>query len=213
MLTLYGYFRSSASYRVRIALKHKQIAFNNIEIHLIKNGGEQHAPDYQALNPQALVPVLVTEDNQVITQSLSILHYIEEKYPEPSLVSKDTIQQSQILSLCCQIACDIHPLNNLRVLQYLEKQIGCDEKQKDAWYHHWILKGFEALEATLADTAKKYCFIERLTWADCFLIPQVYNAYRFKVPMHNFPRIRHIYEYCLTLPEIQAASPENYSQD
>lgn len=209
MLTLYGYFRSSASYRVRIALQYKKIQFNNIEIHLLKNGGEQHSSDYQQLNPQALVPVLVTEDNQVITQSLSILHYLEAKYPTPSLISKDPIQQSQILSLCYQVACDIHPLNNLRVLQYLEKQLGCDEKQKDAWYHHWVLKGFEAIETTLTNTQQNYCFGDKLSWADCCLIPQVYNAYRFKVPMHNFPNIRRIYEHCINLPAVQAASPEN----
>ncbi len=205
MLTLYNYYRSSASYRVRIALQHKNIPHEHIEINLKE--GEQHEVAYKTLNIQGRVPLLKTK-GLLISQSGAILDYLEKQYPTPSLMAQDTKTQTQIREVCELIGCDIHPLNNLSALQYLEHAFNASQAQKTAWYHHWLQQGFQALETLLAKQGPQpFCFTPHLSLADVYLVPQVYNAKRFDFSLAAFPRIQAIYEHCLTLPSIQAASP------
>ena len=195
---LYDYFRSSASYRVRIALNLKSLPYDLHEVHLVKEGGQQHAADYLALNPQGRVPALV-EGKDVLTQSLAILEYLEEQYPEPALLPKDPVLRAKVRAAAHAIAMDIHPLNNLSVLQYLQQELSVDDEQKQAWYAHWIQIGFRALETQLKPSAGPYCFGKQLTFADVCLIPQMYNARRFNVDLHDCPTLLHINEQCMQL--------------
>lgn len=204
-MKLYSYFRSSAAYRVRIALNIKQLAYETQPIHLVKN--EQQQADYQALNPSQLVPTLVDAD-QTLSQSLSILEYLEEAYPEVALLPKNIAERAKVRAFAQAIACDIHPLNNLRVLKYLQQDLGLSDQQKSNWYQHWMLQGFQSLEAQLQDSNGQFCFGTQATFADCCLIPQVYNAKRFKIDLAAFPKIESIYQYCLTLPAFLHAAPE-----
>lgn len=204
-MKLYSYFRSSAAYRVRIALNIKQLAYETQPIHLVKN--EQQQADYQALNPSQLVPTLVDAD-QTLLQSISILEYLEEAYPEVALLPKNIAERAKIRAFAQAIACDIHPLNNLRVLKYLQQDLGLNDQQKSNWYQHWMLQGFQSLEAQLQDSNGQFCFGTQATFADCCLIPQVYNAKRFKIDLAAFPKIESIYQYCLTLPAFLHAAPE-----
>lgn len=210
MIKLYGYWRSTAAYRVRIALNLKQVSYVQSSVHLVKDGGEQFKPEYHSLNPQSLVPTLVDGDVS-IGQSMAILEYLEEKYPQPSLLSGDLKQRAMIRQLCQIIACDVHPLNNLRVLKYLENELDVSQDDKTAWYHHWIAKGFDAFEDLLAkNTASgKYCLGEELSLADVCLIPQIYNANRFGFPMEKYSRLVEINNNCLALERFQNAVPEN----
>ena len=207
-MKLYGYWRSSAAYRVRIAMHLKSIPFENLSVHLVKNGGEQHTPDYVALNPTHLVPTLV-DDDLVLNQSLAILEYIDEKFPSCPLVFGDIEQRAKIKAFSFDIACEIHPVNNLRVQQYLVKELNQTDEAKLAWTHHWMKTGFEAIETKLAKHAGKFCFGDQVSLADICLIPQVYNANRFGLDMTPFPNITRIVEHCNSLPAFQLALPEN----
>lgn len=208
-MKLYSYYRSSAAYRVRIALNLKKLPYETVGIHLMKNGGEQKQPEYRALNPQMLVPAL--EDNgQVFTQSLAVMEYLDEVYPDIPLLPESAAARARVRAMAQLIACDIHPLNNLRVLQYLQQQAGLTEDAKNAWYAHWIREGFSALEAILrSGSGGCFCHGDTPTLADCCLIPQIYNARRFNVGLSDYPAIVRIAAECEALPEFQAAAPEN----
>ncbi|UUM26424.1 maleylacetoacetate isomerase [Acinetobacter colistiniresistens] len=204
-MKLYSYFRSSAAYRVRIALNLKELPYETEAVHLVKN--EQQQASYRALNPSQLVPTLIDQD-QALLQSLSILEYLEERYPAKALLPKDLIERAKVRAFAQTIACDIHPLNNLRVLKYLQKQLAVSDAQKNSWYQHWILEGFHSLEMQLQHSNGQFCFGTQATVADCCLIPQVYNAKRFKIDLSAFPKIESIYQHCLTLPAFLNATPE-----
>ncbi|ENX41188.1 maleylacetoacetate isomerase [Acinetobacter sp. NIPH 2100] len=204
-MKLYSYFRSSAAYRVRIALNLKELAYETEAVHLVKN--EQQQASYRALNPSQFVPTLIDQD-QPLLQSLSILEYLEERYPTKPLLPKDLIERAKVRAFAQSIACDIHPLNNLRVLKYLQRDLAVSDEQKNTWYQHWILEGFHSLEMQLQHSNGQFCFGTQATFADCCLIPQVYNAKRFKIDLSAFPKIESIYQYCLTLPAFLNATPE-----
>ncbi|WP_043969843.1 MULTISPECIES: maleylacetoacetate isomerase [Acinetobacter] len=204
-MKLYSYFRSSAAYRVRIALNLKELPYETEAVHLVKN--EQQQASYRALNPSQLVPTLLDQD-QALLQSLSILEYLEERYPAKALLPKDLIERAKVRAFAQTIACDIHPLNNLRVLKYLQKELAVSDVQKNSWYQHWILEGFHSLEMQLQHSNGQFCFGTQATFADCCLIPQVYNAKRFKIDLSAFPKIESIYQHCLTLPAFLNATPE-----
>ena len=206
VLTLYTYFRSSAAYRVRIAANLKGIRYRPQFVHLLK--GEQRLPAYRTLNPQGLVPVLVV-DETALTQSLAIIEYLEEAYPEPPLLPKALKDRAYVRALAAIIACDIHPLNNLRVICYLKETLNQDEKARLAWIQHWIQEGLAAFEEHLYRTQGRFCFGDGPTLADVCLVPQVYNARRFGCDLNNFPRIQAIDQHCLALPAFQQAAPEN----
>ena len=206
-MKLYSYFRSSAAYRVRIALNLKGLPAEIVPVHLVKNGGEQHSAEYRQLNASELVPTLI-DDTFALSQSLSILEYLDEKYPEPALLPKQIQQRALIRAFSQNIACDIHPLNNLRVLQYLQNVFALSEGEKSTWYKHWIELGMRSLEAQLTESNGQFCFGEQATFADCCLIPQVYNAKRFNIDVSVFPKIESIYQHCMTLDAFQQAAPE-----
>lgn len=207
-MKLYGYWRSSAAYRVRIVLHLKKLAFESIPVHLVKNGGEQHSEDYVELNPTHLVPSFV--DGQfVLNQSLAIMDYLDEKYPEHAIYPKNLEDKMHVKALAYDVACEIHPVNNLRVQQYLVKQLGVSEEQKLGWSHHWMSLGFTAIEKKLAKTSGLYCFGDNITLADICLVPQVYNALRFNLDMKPFPLITAIVERCNQHPAFIDALPEN----
>jgi maleylacetoacetate isomerase len=208
MRRLYSYFRSSAAYRVRIALHLKGLAFDTIPVHLLRNGGEQHSSHYRALNPSELVPTLVDEGLN-LGQSVAILEYLEEAYPTPALLPSEHTQRAQIRSAVQTIACDIHPLNNLRVLQYLENTLHQDETARATWYCHWVTQGLQTLETLLAPVAGDFCFGDQPTLADCCLIPQMANARRFNTPLEAFPTLVSIDAHCRSLSAFAAASPEH----
>lgn len=210
-MKLYSYFRSSAAYRVRIALNLKGLDPEYIPVHLVKNGGEQHSPEYRQINPTELIPAWIEkniQDDFTLTQSLSILEYLEEKYPDVALLPQDFQQRALIRAVSQSIACDIHPLNNLRVLQYLSNTLAISDEQKTTWYRHWIETGFKALEIQLKNSNGQFCFGETASFADCCLIPQVYNALRFKIDLALYPKIQAIYQHCNTLSAFQNAAPE-----
>ncbi len=208
-MQLYSYFRSSAAFRVRIALNLKGLAYECIPVHLVRDGGEQHAPAYQAINPSELVPTLI-DANQPIAQSLAIIEYLEETHPHPSLLPGDAMQRAQIRAFAQSIACDIHPLNNLRVLNYLKDELHVDDAAKSNWYTYWIGVGLAALEQQLAKhDSQDFCFGTQATLADCCLIPQVYNALRFDCDMSQLPRINRIYKHCMGLDAFIDAAPEH----
>ena len=207
MLKLYGYWRSSAAYRVRIALNLKGLEYQSQPIHLVKDGGEQHFDDYKTLNPAELVPTLVDGD-LVLNQSMAILQYLDDLYPEYPLLPKDKIKKAQVMAFALDIACEIHPVNNLRVLQYLKKPLDHTQLETDDWYRHWLALGFEALEKRLETHAGIYCFGDDITLADLVLVPQVYNAFRYQLPMESYPKVLSVYEHCLKLDAFYQASPE-----
>jgi maleylacetoacetate isomerase len=207
MLRLYSYFRSSSSYRVRIALNLKGVAYEVIPVHLLRDGGEQHQPGFTASNPAELVPVL-TDGPLTLTQSLAIIEYLEEIYPTPSLLPGDAATKARIRALALDIVCEIQPLNNLRVLQYLKSQLALDEAARTQWSHDWMKRGFAAIEARLSSRhTSKYCDGDAPTLADCCLIPQVFNALRVNCPMESFPNIKRIYEKCMGSEAFQNAAP------
>lgn len=207
-MELYTYFRSSAAYRVRIALNLKGLKTDYRYVHLIKNGGEQHRPEYLALNPQGRVPTLV-DDGHVLTQSLAIIEYLEETHPEPPLLPKDALGRARVRALAQVIACDIHPINNQRILKYLDQELHADEAARTRWYRHWVIEGFTALEKLLDNPATgKFCHGNQPTLADVCLVPQVFNAKRFSVDLAPFPTIQRINDHCLTLKAFANAAPE-----
>ena len=206
-MKLYSYFRSSAAYRVRIALNLKGIAYETAPIHLVKDGGHNRRPEYRAVNPQMRVPALVTSSGEVLIQSLAIIDYLDETHPNPPLLPKDPIARARARSLAEIVACDIHPLNNTSPLRYLKRVMHQEQSAIDAWYHHWVTEGFEALEALVGPGP--YCCGSDVTIADICLVPQVYNARRLKVPLDKFPKIVAIDAACLALPAFDKARPEN----
>jgi len=213
---LYDYFRSSAAYRVRIALNLKGVEAEQLYINLTPGVDQQHSKDYRKLNPQGRVPLFcetADEDHEtdfLLGQSTAILEYLEDVYPEPALLPSDPKLKAKVRQLVSIIACDIHPLNNLSVLGYLKNELSADEAAVNKWYCNWIHQGFNAVEAMLNTMEHKgpFCFGEKLTMADCYLIPQVFNARRFSVPIDGYPEILRIDEYCKTLEAFQKAAPE-----
>ena len=210
MLTLYSYWRSSAAYRVRIALNLKGLAYQQVPVHLVKDGGQQHSADYLALNPQGLLPLLVDEDNGGvrIAQSLAILEYLDEVFPVPALLPADPAQRAQVRALALHIACDIHPLNNLRVLQYLSTEFGASDEAKSAWYRHWVDNGLAAVEQGLAVFDGRLSLGERPGYLEACLIPQLYNARRFDCDLSGYPRILALAARCEALEAFKNAAPE-----
>jgi maleylacetoacetate isomerase len=208
-MKLYSYFRSSASFRVRIALAMKGLSYDYIPVHLIKEGGQQFAPDYKALNPASLVPALQEDAGSVLTQSLAIIEYLEETRPEPPLLPKDAAGRARVRALALSIACEIHPLNNLRVLGYLTRTLGVSEEQKNAWYRHWVETGLATVEAMLAGDGRTgtFCHGETPTLADVVLVPQIFNAQRFNCRLDHVPTVMRIHERCLTVPAFARSVP------
>ncbi len=209
-MKLYTYFRSSAAYRVRIALNLKGLPYEAVPVHLLRNGGEQRQADYLALNPAGLVPVL-EDGGAVLTQSLAIIEYLDETHPQPPLLPGDALGRARIRALAQAIACDIHPINNLRVLQYLSRELGASEEQKTAWYRHWVEEGLAAVEAMLAQAPRsgRFCFGDTPTLADICLVPQVFNAQRFKCNTAHIPTVLRIAEACEALEAFRLAAPAN----
>jgi len=207
-MKLYGYWRSTAAYRVRIALHLKNIDFESISVHLVKNGGEQHQADYVKLNPTHLVPTLV-DDEFSLNQSLAIIDYLEHTNHTVALYPENIQQRARVQALALDIACEIHPLNNLRVQQYLSNELAVDNEAKNAWVDHWMCVGFQAVEHKISQTSGKYCFDDNVTVADICLVAQVYNANRFNVSMVNYPNIVRVVANCNKLSAFIAALPEN----
>lgn len=207
-LKLYSYFRSSASYRVRIALNCKGLPFETIPVHLLKDGGQQFAPAFRSLNPDALIPVL-DDDGEVLTQSLAIIEYLEETYPEPPLLPRNAVERAYVRSIALAIACEIHPLNNLRVLRYLVRTLGASEEQKNVWYRHWVEQGLAMLEARVVSEhrAGGYVLGDAVTLADVCLVPQIFNAQRMDCSLEGVPTLMRIYASCMQLPAFKDAQP------
>jgi maleylpyruvate isomerase len=204
-MVLYDYFRSSAAFRVRIALNLKGLRPERHFVHLRK--GDQHAAAYRTLNPQGLIPMLVVGETR-LTQSLAIVEYLDETHPTPPLLPEDVADRAWVRSIALAIACDIHPIDNLRVLKHLGRVFQADEKARNEWYEHWIREGFNALEVQLAERATgRYCLGEAPTLADVFLVPQVANALRSNIALDPWPRIRAINEACLEIPAVADAQP------
>ena len=205
-MKLHTYFRSSAAFRVRIALNLKGLAYDAVSVHLPR--GAHRQPDYAALNPQALLPTLEDAGAQ-LTQSLAILEYLEETRPQPPLLPKDPVGRARVRSLSLLVACEIHPLNNLRVLQHLKRALGQNEEQVNAWYRHWIADGLEKLEAQLARTegTGRYSHGDAPTLADCCLVPQIFNAQRYQCDTTAYPTTMRIFAECMKLGAFQNAQP------
>jgi maleylacetoacetate isomerase len=204
---LYGYFRSSAAFRVRIACNLKGVSFETIPIHLQKEGGQNLKPDYRAVNPQMRVPALRLDSGEILTQSLAIIEYLDEVYPQPPLLPRDAVGRAKVRALAQIIACDIHPLNNVGPLRYLKNELAQDQAKIDAWYHHWVIVGFDALEALLG--LGPFAYGSDVTLADICLVPQVANARRLKVPLDRFPKIVAVDAACAKLPAFEKARPEH----
>jgi maleylacetoacetate isomerase len=208
-LVLYSYWRSSAAFRVRIALNLKGLRYETRAVHLVRDGGEQHGAAYAAVNPQELVPTLVDGD-LVLPQSMAILEYLDETHPQPPLLPADAAGRARVRALSQVLACDIHPLGNLRVLQRLGSQFDANDEQKATWMRHWVATGLQALETMLASSkyTGHFCHGDKPTMADVCLVPQVYNARRWKVPLGDYPTILRIDAVCDALDAFHDATPE-----
>jgi maleylpyruvate isomerase len=207
-MILYGYALSSASYRVRIALALKELQVTSVPVNL--RAGEQRREEFMQINSQGFVPALVTDDGTVLTQSVAIIEYLDEIHPDPPLLPKAPLARARVRALSQAIACDVHPLNNLRVLQYLENELQHDKATRETWYRHWVRVGFDALERRLArdGATGRFCHGDAPTMADVCLVPQVFNARRFAVDLAPYPRIVGIDAACADLPAFQGAAPE-----
>jgi len=208
-LVLYGYWRSSSSYRVRIALNLKGLEYQQRPVHLVRDGGEQHQAAYRAINPLGMVPALLHQD-RVMVQSLAICEYLEETFPDPALMPLDAAGRARVRGLAQSIASEIQPLNNLGVTRYLKNELHKSDETINQWLSHWLARGFSALESWLQnDATGRFCHADQPGLADCFLVPQVYNAERFSSDLTPYPNIRRIAALCRELPAFQAAAPEN----
>lgn len=208
-MKLYNYFRSSASFRVRIALHLKNLPYEYEAVHLTRNGGEQFAPEFRARNPQGLVPVLV-DGESLLTQSLAILEYLEEVHPDPPLLPKHAAERARVRALALSLACEVHPLNNLRVLSYLDGKLGVTPEAKTEWYRHWIALGLEPLEAQVAQSPHtgRFCHGDTPSVADCCLVPQLFNARRFQCDLSAYPTLLAIEQRCNELRAFRDAAPD-----
>ena len=208
MIKLYNYFRSSASYRVRIALNFKGVPYEYIPVHLLKDGGQQLAPSFRTLNPDSLIPVL-DDEGRVLTQSLAIIEYLEETRPQPPLLPRDAGERAYVRSIALAIACEIHPLNNLRVLRYLIKSLRLGEEQKNTWYRHWVEQGLASLEARLVAEARsgRYTLGDAITIADVVIVPQIFNAQRMDCNLGPVPTVMRIFDNCMRLPAFIDTQP------
>ena len=208
-LCLYSYWRSSAAYRVRIGLNLKGLPYELVPVHLLRDGGEQHSDAYRQANPQQLVPVL-QHGQRMLRQSMAILEYLDEMWPESPLLPATARDRQRVRALAQLVACDIHPLNNLRVLQYFERDWGVPQAERDVWVRHWIAEGFTAFEALLQDhpSTGAFCDGDLPTLADCCLIPQMYNARRFGMDLTAYPTLVRIEQACLEMPAFDNARPE-----
>ena len=206
-MQLYSFFRSSAAYRVRIALNLKGMRYDTVAIHLQKEGGLNRRPDYKAVNPQMRIPALRLDSGEVLIQSLAIVEYLDEIHPQPPFLPRDPIERANVRALSQIIACDIHPLNNVGPLRYLKNEFGQDQAKIDAWYHHWIVEGFAAIEPMIK--AGPYAFGPDITLADICIVPQVANARRLKVPLDGFPKIVAVDAACSAHVAFAAGRPEN----
>lgn len=208
-LELYTYFRSSAAYRVRIALNLKGLDYTQKPINLVT--GEQRSAEYLLINPSGLVPTLICEDGTPLSESLAICEYLEEKFPDPPILPAGSLARARVRALANLVACDIHPLNNLRVLNYLSGELCVEAEQKSAWYQHWITSGFSALESQLSGNSEteKFCHANKPSIADIALVPQVYNARRFNCSLNDYPTICRIAEACEKLTAFKLAHPDN----
>lgn len=209
-MKLYTYFRSSAAYRVRIALNLKGLQYEAIPVHLLRGGGEQLQETYRSINPSGLVPAF-QDDFITLTQSMAILEYLEDAYPQTPIMPKDATERAHVRELAQIIACDIHPVNNLRVLRYLVNELGVSEEKKAEWYRHWLVGGLEVLEKHLArdPSAGPLCHGHTPTIADCCLVPQVFNAQRHGIDVSIYPNIARINAQCIEIPAFVAAHPSN----
>jgi maleylacetoacetate isomerase len=205
-MKLYNYFRSSASWRVRIGLALKGLSHDHVAVHLQKN--EQFAEGFAARQPSQLVPALELDDGRWLSQSLAILEYLDEAHPEPPLLPRDAVARAQVRALAQDIACDIHPINNLRVLRYLKRAMGHEQDDIDRWYRHWVATGLAVVERRLTQTTGAFCFGDTPGLADCLLVPQVYNAQRFECPLHAYPIVQRVNAACLALPAFAATHPD-----
>jgi maleylacetoacetate isomerase len=202
---LYTYFRSSAAFRVRIALNLKRLPYEPVFVHLAK--GEHRAPAYAKVNPQALVPTLELDDGTRLNQSLAIIEYLDETHPQPALIPREGKARARVRSLSYLVASEIHPVNNLRVLQYLKRALGQNEEQINTWYRHWIADGLAKLEAELAASKGKFCHGDTPTMADCCLVPQIFNAQRYQSELAPYPSTMRVFETCMKLDAFDRAQP------
>ncbi|MCL9781267.1 maleylacetoacetate isomerase [Vibrio sp. S4M6] len=207
-IKLYSYWRSSAAYRVRIALNLKQLEYDMLPVHLVKDGGEQHSAQFSELNPNELVPVLIDGD-VTLNQSLAIIDYLDDHYSEPRLIPQTTPDKYLVQALAQDIAVDIHPINNLRILQYLSGKLDVSDEQKGDWYRHWVTTGFKAVEKKLSSVSGRYSVGDDLSLVDVCLVPQVYNAERFNLDMHAFPTITRLANTLREHPAFRDAAPES----
>jgi len=210
-MKLYSYFRSSASYRVRIALNLKGLAYETMPVHLLRGGGEQFAAGYRALHPDALVPALVDDPagGAALTRPLAIIEYLDETYPAPPLLPPDAADRAYVRSIALAIACDIHPLNNLRVLRYLVRELKVSDDAKNCWYRHWCEQGLASLETLLANDKRvgTFCYGDAPTLADCCLVPQIANAQRLQCDLAGMPTLMRIHDACMALAAFRDAAP------
>ena len=216
-MKLYNYFRSSASFRVRIALQLKGLGYEYLPVHLVR--GEHREPAYAGQVGDALVPTLLTDDGVALSQSMAIIEYLDETHPEPPLLPAEPLARAQVRALAQMVACEMHPLNNLRVLKYLVNELGVGESAKNAWYHHWARSGLEAFERQLALLARQraaqglaasvYCWGDVPTLADCCLVPQIFNCQRFNVDLGALPLTLAAFGACMALPAFQQAQPSS----
>ena len=215
-IRLYSYWRSSAAYRVRIALNLKGLPFETMPVHLLQDGGQQHTPEFNDLNPQELVPVLL-HGSRILRQSMAIIEYLDETHPNPPLLPADPLGRARVRALAQTVACEIHPVNNLRILKYLGGTLKVTDEQRDAWYNHWVLEGLRSYERRLQDLAAQraaaglqpsvYSYGDTPTLADCCLVPQIFNGQRFNTPLDGLPRTMAAFDACMALPAFQQAQP------